>query len=167
MIAVLNWLRLDLRRRWTSLLVLTLLIALAGATVLTAFAGARRGASSLDRLLSRTLPTDAVVLPNQPKFDWAPFEKLPYVQAVSTFVVYQLHVQGIDNNGIDFPRRTRRFIAPSRSRSCFPAGCRMCPAPTRRSSRQPLRAEIQFLSGSRCGPGCPIQHRWIPARTTT
>jgi hypothetical protein len=47
---VLTWLRLEVRRRWVSLVVLALLVALSTATVLTAAAGARRGDTALDRL---------------------------------------------------------------------------------------------------------------------
>jgi len=46
----LTWLRLESRRRWRSLLVLALLVALATRTILTAAARARREETAFGRL---------------------------------------------------------------------------------------------------------------------
>ncbi|WP_199701191.1 FtsX-like permease family protein [Jiangella rhizosphaerae] len=92
MTAVAAWLRLDARRRWRSLLVMAVLVALAAGTVMTAMAGARRGATAVDRLLDRTLPATVAVLPNQPGFDWDAVRELPEVEALTTFVLTASYV---------------------------------------------------------------------------
>ncbi|WP_307874669.1 ABC transporter permease [Frankia nepalensis] len=81
------WLRLDLRRRWLSLLMLALLVALATGTVMTAAAGARRGASALDRILAVTSPATVAAVPNEPGFDWEAVRRLPGVEAVGTILL--------------------------------------------------------------------------------
>lgn len=101
---VVAWLRLDLRRRWRSLAVLALLVAVSTALVLTAVAGARRGASAISRLLEHTLPATAAVLPNQPGFDWAKVRALPEVEALTGFAVaYDLALEGIPGQAVGFP----------------------------------------------------------------
>jgi hypothetical protein len=82
-----TWLRLEVRRRWRSLIVLVLLVALATATVLAAAAGARRGQTAFGRLWDSTLPATVTVLPNQPGFDWDKVRALPEVAALSELAV--------------------------------------------------------------------------------
>lgn len=97
------WLRLELRRRWRSLLVLTLLVAVSAGVVLTAVAGARRGDSALDRLLAQTRPATVAVLANEPGFDWDRVRALPGVEAVAEFAVTSAVIDGLPRESTSFP----------------------------------------------------------------
>jgi len=98
------WLRLELARRWRSLAVLTLLIAVASGTVMAAVAGARRGASALERLQERTLPATSAVFTNTANFDWDKIRALPEVEALTTFVIdYTFSFEGYSEGVGGFP----------------------------------------------------------------
>ncbi len=106
-----SWLRLEARRRWRSLVVLALLVGIAGGTVFTALAGARRGASAQQRLLDRTLPATSAILANTPGFDWGPIRNLPEVEALTLFVVdYAFTTVGFSGEGVSFPPADDEFL---------------------------------------------------------
>ena len=110
MTVVATWLRLDARRHWRSLTVLVLLIGIAGAAVMAALAGARRGASVQQRLNERTLPATAMILANTPGFDWGPIRALPEVEAASLFVVdYTMSTEGVPGENVGFPYTDDEF----------------------------------------------------------
>ncbi|NED94413.1 ABC transporter permease [Phytoactinopolyspora alkaliphila] len=115
MAAITFWVRLDLRRRWRSLLVLTLLIALAAGAVMTALAGALRGASAVERLLDRTLPATVEVVPNDPEFDWDVIREMPQVAAVAETAWTRYYVDGQASEqpvpiGVDAMRTVERPV---------------------------------------------------------
>jgi ABC-type lipoprotein release transport system permease subunit len=100
-----HWVRLDTLRRWRSLVLLVLLVAVSAGTVLGAAAAARRGDTALERLVARTLPATVVVLSFQPGFDWDRVRAMPEVEALSTFVDTDFRVEGIppDNLSVGYP----------------------------------------------------------------
>jgi hypothetical protein len=137
-----TWLRLEVRRRWRSLLVLALLVALATGTVLAAAAGARRGQTAFGRLWDSTLPATVTVLPNQPGFDWDKVRALPDVAALSEFaVVFGFSVDCCRDANSGFPPASDDIAGPWNGLPCWPDGCSTPAASTRswspRSSRQP------------------------------
>ncbi|MFN8053550.1 MAG: FtsX-like permease family protein [Acidimicrobiales bacterium] len=103
MSAVRWWFRTDVRRRWRSLAVLAVLTAVSLATVLTAAAGARRGSTAVDRLMTTTRPATIAVLPNQVGFDWEAVRKLSTVESLGTFVVGSFGIDGLRPNSAAFP----------------------------------------------------------------
>ncbi|MEY2416503.1 MAG: putative transport system permease protein, partial [Ilumatobacteraceae bacterium] len=101
------WVRADWRRRRVSLLALTLLTGLSFAVVAVAVAGARRTATSFERLRATTLAYDhgvAIDAPGQNPGDGRGYddatvrriEQLPQVAAVGQVVAYVARVPGAD-----------------------------------------------------------------------
>lgn len=92
------WLRVELHRRWRTLVVLALLIGFAAVTVLTAVAGARRGDSAPQRLADASLPATVQVVPNEPGYDWDAVRAVPGVTAVGemVFAAYELDGDLVD-----------------------------------------------------------------------
>jgi FtsX-like permease family protein len=91
-----RWLRIEVRRRWRMLVVLTLAIAAVGGLVMATVAGARRGASALDRLQQGAAPATAVVFVDSPNFDWDVVRALPQVSDLTQFVVrYTVNFDGV------------------------------------------------------------------------
>ena len=110
MSAVWLWIRLDLRSRKRSLLVMALLVALTTGVVLTAVAGARRGSTAVDRLLDRTMPATVAALPNEQGFDWEAVEELPNVAAIARFPVSQYFIKDLPPEAGNFAYGDRAMI---------------------------------------------------------
>ncbi len=91
------WVRVEWRGRWRALIGLLLLIAFATASVQATAAGARRGATAVDRLLDVTEPATLMVLLNRGAFDWDVVRSMPQVEAVAAFAVAGFAVEGIDD----------------------------------------------------------------------
>jgi hypothetical protein len=89
------WFLVEWRGRWRALVGLALLIAFATASVQATTAGARRGATAVDRLLEVTEPATLAMLPNQGAFDWDVVRTMPQVESVSAFAVSGFAVEGI------------------------------------------------------------------------
>jgi hypothetical protein len=98
MTAIWMWCRSEWRNRWKALLGLVVLIAFATAGVSTAVAGARRGATTVDRLLADTLPATLAVLPNMGQFDWDVVRAMPQVESVTGFAVGSFRVEGVGDD---------------------------------------------------------------------
>jgi ABC-type lipoprotein release transport system permease subunit len=105
MSVVWTWSRIDAARRWRSLAVLALLIAISGGTVLTAVAGARRGESALERLSARTLPATVQVRPFTADLNWAAVRALPEVEGMTRYIDTDFRVEGVppDNLSVGYP----------------------------------------------------------------
>jgi hypothetical protein len=97
MTLMLLWLRWEMRLRWRSLLVLSLLIAVSKGVVLTAAAGARRGETAVARLAKGSLPATAQVVPLAPDFDWEAVRRLPQVADLALLANSSFAIDGVSN----------------------------------------------------------------------
>ncbi|MDX6317791.1 MAG: putative transport system permease protein, partial [Nocardioidaceae bacterium] len=108
-IAVLS--RLSLQRRFGSVAILSVLLALSGTLVLAVIAGALRDGTAMDRLRSASRPATAVVLPNIAQssvtryaVDWHRIAALPEVAALAvTSINDPYEIKGIDFGDVGFP----------------------------------------------------------------
>jgi hypothetical protein len=91
------WARTDVRQRWRSLVVLGVLIGLTAGFALSAWAGARRTDTALQRLRQQTNAADAVAFPSQvgkPHPKWAPLKARPEVATVAIWDLLFGNVNG-------------------------------------------------------------------------
>jgi ABC-type lipoprotein release transport system permease subunit len=101
--AIGRWIRHDLRRRGLRLIALMAFTAIGGAALVTMAAGVRRSDSVVDRIVSVVRPATAIVVPNQPGFDWAPVADLPMVDDLVEFPVLYFEIDGWDGEVGGFP----------------------------------------------------------------
>ena len=99
--AVLFCARADLRRRWRSVAVLVLLLALAGGFALTALVGARRASTAWDRFRDETRAPDAFVsIPSRSDAGVADeLRSLPGVVDAASFVYVSVSPRGVVEGG--------------------------------------------------------------------
>src|ERR1700722_4204184 len=91
------WARRDVRRRWRSLVLLGVLVGLTAALALSAWAGARRTDTALERLRVATNASDAVAFPSQVGVshpNWARLAARPEVASVAVWDLLFGNVDG-------------------------------------------------------------------------
>jgi hypothetical protein len=84
------WAKRDVRRRWRSLVLLGVLIGLTAGFALSAWAGARRTDTALERLRQQTNAADAVVFPSQVGVAHPHWNRLANRPEVRTLAVWDL-----------------------------------------------------------------------------
>lgn len=104
-------LRADLRKRWRSLAMLALLVAIVVGAVLTATAGARRTRTAFDRYLEEVRPGDALVTFEGEPPDLAAVEQIDGVEAAVGFRWYAVFPTGGPDGFYFIP-----LLAPSDAR---------------------------------------------------
>jgi hypothetical protein len=107
----LAWARVDLRRRWRSLVVLGLLAGITAGFAMAALAGARRADTALSRFRARTRAADAVVFASQvgvPHPDWSKLRSRPEVADLGVWDLLFGNQNG-QPGGLLFPANDKVF----------------------------------------------------------
>jgi len=97
-------LRHEARRHGLRSLLLVAFVAIGGGVVLSAFIGARRDATAIERMTGRVGLATAALLPNDPAFDWAPYAALPGVRTLQRIAISYFDVVDHPDVYTDFPR---------------------------------------------------------------
>jgi len=84
------WARRDVRRRWRSLVVLGVLVGLTAGFALSAWAGARRTSTALERLRVQTNASDAIAFPSQVGVETPHWDRLRARPEVKSVAVWDL-----------------------------------------------------------------------------
>ena len=127
-------LRHEARRHGLRSLLLVAFVAIGGGVVLSAFIGARRDATAIERMTGRVGLATAALLPNDPAFDWAPYAALPGVRTLQRIAISYFDVVDHPDVYTDFPASARPRVSPSRASCCSPGGGPTRAAPTRSRS---------------------------------
>jgi hypothetical protein len=128
MSAVLLVVRVELCRRWRSVLVLALLVGIGGGATLAAVAGARRTASAFDRFLAEDRPADVLVNASSlgpEQLDEV--ERLPQVAALARLSVFVLMPEAATSSPMTFVANVDGRIGRVLDRGRVVAGRRLSP----------------------------------------
>jgi hypothetical protein len=93
------WARHDVRRRWRSLVLLGVLVGLTAGFALSAWAGARRTSTALERLRVATNASDAIAFPSQVGVENPHWNRLRARPEVKTVAVWDLLFGNDDGHG--------------------------------------------------------------------
>ena len=113
------WARRDVRRRWRSLVLFGVLIGLTVGFALSAWAGARRTDTALERLRVQTNAADAIAFPSQVGVSHPHWNRLRARPEVNSVAVWDL-LFGI-YNGQSRPSSSARLTARTWERSTSPS----------------------------------------------
>ena len=142
-------LRHDARRHALRTILLAAFVAVGGGVVLSAFVGARREATAIDRMAARVSVASAAFVPNDPDFDWTPIAELDGVRTLQRIAIAYFRRSSITQSwATTSPASARRRVSRSRPSCCSRAGGPTRREPTRSPSATSRRARRTSASAT-------------------